>query len=41
MLDVFSVSMGVLVALALAVVVIYFYLQDIRKNSMRSCVIFP
>lgn len=41
MLDVFSVSMGVLITLALAVVVIYFYLQDITQKQHAILRNFP
>jgi len=37
----FSVSLGVLIALALAVVVIYFYLQDITQKQHAILRNFP
>lgn len=41
MSDVFSVSLGVLIALALAIVVIYFYLKDITQKKHTILRNFP
>jgi glutamate synthase domain-containing protein 2 len=41
MSDVFSVSLGVLIALALAIVVIYFYLKDITQKKHAILRNFP